>query len=92
MVNNQVVDLKKMDADSVRVTDGKAWTTEGITEDELISSAVLFLVAGYDTTASALQFFFYSMAIYPEIQEQVRLVSLAVHFGTNMLFAILPNV
>lgn len=72
MVVNQMVDVNNVDASCRRVTDGRPWTTEGITEDELISSAITFFTAGYDTTASSLQFFFYCMAINPEIQDRVR--------------------
>lgn len=44
---------------------------QGLTTEEIISNAILFFVAGYDTTATTLQFFLYNMAKNPEIQEKL---------------------
>ena len=43
----------------------------GLTRNEILANATVFLAAGYETTATALQFFSYNMALYPEIQEKV---------------------
>ena len=44
----------------------------GLTREELEAQAVLFLFAGYETTASALGHLVYFLALYPECQEQLR--------------------
>jgi len=36
-----------------------------------MANAAAFISAGFETTASTLQFFFYLMAIYPDIQDKV---------------------
>ena len=40
--------------------------------DEIIAQAVLFLGAGYDTTATTITFLLYNLALHPEIQEQIH--------------------
>ena len=53
----------------------------GLTRDEVAANAVSFFVAGYETTATALQYFFYAMAVYPEIQQQVaKYIFLHINF------------
>jgi cytochrome P450 len=43
-----------------------------ITEDEVVATAMVFLVAGYDTTGMTLSFLAYAMAKNPEIQEKLQ--------------------
>ena len=43
----------------------------GLTNDEVTAQAMLFLLAGYETTATTLSFIMYHMAVYPEYQEKV---------------------
>ncbi|XP_077563278.1 cytochrome P450 3A41-like [Haemaphysalis longicornis] len=43
-----------------------------LTEDEAMAQCVLFFVAGQDTTASAISYTFYLLAIHPDIQERLR--------------------
>lgn len=40
--------------------------------DEVISSSFSFFVAGFETTANTLNYAFYNLALYPELQEQIR--------------------
>ena len=40
--------------------------------DEVISQGVLFLPAGYDTTATTITFLLYNLALHPEIQEKLH--------------------
>ncbi|XP_071103834.1 cytochrome P450 3A6-like isoform X2 [Haliotis cracherodii] len=42
-----------------------------LTEDEIIGQAFLFLIAGYETTASALQYMSYALATNPTVQDRV---------------------
>jgi len=43
----------------------------GLTKEEVIGNAVIFLIAGYESTGATLQNLFYLLAWYPEIQEKV---------------------
>ena len=43
-----------------------------ITEDEIIATAMVFLVAGYDTTGMTLSYLAYEMSINPELQERLH--------------------
>lgn len=45
--------------------------TKGVTESQVLAQAVLFFLAGYETTASAITFLMYNLAINPECQEKV---------------------
>lgn len=42
-----------------------------LTEDEIVGQAFLFLIAGYETTTSALSFATYLLATNPECQEKL---------------------
>ena len=43
----------------------------GLTEREIIAQAVLFLIAGFGTTADTLNWLCYELAINPEAQEKL---------------------
>ncbi|KAF8781369.1 Cytochrome P450 3A28 like protein [Argiope bruennichi] len=43
----------------------------GLTDEEIIANAWIFLLAGYETTATALAFTFYLLIKHPEIQERL---------------------
>ncbi len=43
-----------------------------VTEQDIISTAVVILVAGFDTTGSTLSFLFYALAMNPDIQEKLQ--------------------
>nr|AID54908.1 cytochrome P450 CYP9AJ3 [Helicoverpa armigera] len=47
-------------------------STEKFTDDDLVAQAVLFYVAGYDTTANLIYYFLYEMAINPRVQEKLH--------------------
>lgn len=42
-----------------------------LTNNEIISNAILFFIAGYDTTATTLSFISYNLAMNPECQEKL---------------------
>ena len=44
-----------------------------LSDDEIVSHGVPFIVAGHETTATALSYVTYHLAIYPTIQEKVQL-------------------
>ena len=43
----------------------------GLTTDEVLAQAFMFFFGGYDTTASAISFLLYLLAVNPEIQEEL---------------------
>lgn len=43
----------------------------GLTREEIEAQAILFFLAGYDTTASTIAFFLYCMAMNPDCQERL---------------------
>ena len=44
----------------------------GLTEDLIISQAVIFFLSGYDTTATMLAFLAYNLALNPDCQERLH--------------------
>ena len=42
-----------------------------LSDKEILAQALLFLIAGYETTSVLMSFFFYVMATQPQIQEKV---------------------
>lgn len=55
--------------ESVQSPEGRV---RGMTSEEMISQALIFMVAGYETTASALTFAAFLLAQHPECQERCR--------------------
>ncbi|HEX2117587.1 MAG TPA: cytochrome P450 [Acidimicrobiales bacterium] len=47
-------------------------TGEGLSDDDVRDEAIIFLVAGHETTGSALAFTLYLLGRHPEAQERVR--------------------
>ncbi|GFT45369.1 cytochrome P450 3A41 [Nephila pilipes] len=45
--------------------------SSGLTDEEIIANAYVFLLAGYETTATALAFTFYLLIKHPDIQERL---------------------
>ena len=43
----------------------------GLTDEEVLINSMIFMVAGYDTTATTLCWLAYDLALNPEIQEKV---------------------
>ena len=46
-------------------------TFSGLTNDELLSNSVTFMVAGYDTTATTLLWLVYDLMLNPEAQDKL---------------------
>ena len=40
-----------------------------LTQEEMVINSIIFMIAGYETTATTLSWLIYDMAIYPDIQE-----------------------
>ncbi|KAI1714446.1 cytochrome p450 domain-containing protein [Ditylenchus destructor] len=44
-----------------------------LTKAELVSQSFLLLIAGYETTATVLQFILYILALHPDVQDKLRM-------------------
>ena len=44
---------------------------EGLTDEEVLINSIVFMVAGYDTTATTLCWLAYDLATNPDIQERL---------------------
>ena len=44
----------------------------GLTDDEILSQAMIFIFAGYETSSSTLCFLAYNLAINPDIQTTLQ--------------------
>nr|KAG5709743.1 hypothetical protein BaRGS_027768 [Batillaria attramentaria] len=42
-----------------------------LTKDEIIAQVFIFFIAGYETTATTLQYLAYSLAVHPDVQKRV---------------------
>ncbi|XP_067948027.1 cytochrome P450 3A29-like [Watersipora subatra] len=68
---NNVVDVSKNKTPMLTDEQGKPWTRDGLTKQEVIGNAILFLFAGFQTTADTMFFIFYELAMHQDIQERL---------------------
>ena len=59
------------DDESVKVGNGPVSEYKGLTEIEIMAQSLIFLLAGFETTASALTFTAYYLAMNQDTQEEV---------------------
>ncbi|CAL1286964.1 unnamed protein product [Larinioides sclopetarius] len=64
-------DIKSMDILQFMLDHSEAKVTSGLTDEEIVANAYIFLLAAYETTATALAFTFYLLVKHPEIQEKL---------------------
>ena len=64
----------------------KKTETEGLSRDEIISNAMMFLLGGFETTATALQYTIHNLVNHQDIQEQLRndLMAMAKQNGGDL--------
>ena len=43
-----------------------------LTDEEIVTNSIVFLLAGYETTTNTLAFTSYLLAVHPEIQERLQ--------------------
>ena len=53
-----------------KIRDSETGEVEGLTEDMVISQGIIFLAAGFETTASTMSILLYNLAKHPQIQEK----------------------
>ncbi|XP_064611451.1 cytochrome P450 3A9-like [Liolophura sinensis] len=75
ILDSNVDDLKEslaekdVDVDALKMD--RLNRNKKLTDTEVIAQCIVFLLAGYDATASALSYFAYNMAVHPECQEKL---------------------
>ncbi|CAK1546274.1 unnamed protein product [Leptosia nina] len=55
----------------LKLKEDSAKNNEGVSDDAILAQAVIFLFAGFETTAAALSFVTYELAYHPEVQERL---------------------
>lgn len=74
MINaHKDTDKNEMEEEQAIQDDPQKWKKRGLTTDEVTGNAIVFIIAGYDTTASTLAFMAYCLATNSDCQE--RLIS-----------------
>ncbi|XP_022059754.1 cytochrome P450 3A27-like [Acanthochromis polyacanthus] len=62
MVDSQVAEIKREDESSVK----------GLTDQEILAQAMIFIFAGYETSSSTLSFTAYNLATNPRVQKTLQ--------------------
>ena len=57
-----------MSCSSKQIEDDK----QGLTDDQIVAHSVTFLLAGYETTSTALAYVSYMLALNPSVQEKLQ--------------------
>uniref|UniRef100_A0A6I8S7C8 Cytochrome P450 3A n=1 Tax=Xenopus tropicalis TaxID=8364 RepID=A0A6I8S7C8_XENTR len=67
------VDLLQLMMDS-RTTGGNDLSNKhkALTDAEIMAQSVIFIVAGYETTSTALSYLFYNLATHPDVQQRLH--------------------
>ncbi|XP_043945401.1 cytochrome P450 3A30-like [Protopterus annectens] len=75
--SNERVDFLQMMMDSQLsdknlVSNGVDHTYKALTDDEIVAQSVLFIIAGYETTSTALTYLAYNLALHPDEQQKLQ--------------------
>ena len=52
--------------------DGERSTQQKLTDDQIVAHATTFMLAGYETTSTALSYVSYLLALNPTVQEKLQ--------------------
>lgn len=63
--------LEYEQSDEAKKEESAKMSKKSLTDAEILSQAILFLAAGYETTATTLEWITYNLALNPEVQETV---------------------
>ncbi|WAQ94222.1 CP3AV-like protein [Mya arenaria] len=58
--------------------------TQGLTDTEVIANSIMFMLAGFDTTASSIAWVLYDLALNPDVQEKL-IEAIDEEIGENKL-------
>ncbi|GIY71242.1 hypothetical protein CDAR_110211 [Caerostris darwini] len=64
-------EIKSMDILQMMLDNSDSKIEGGLTDEEIVANAYAFLLAGYETTATALAFTFYLLIMNPDVQERL---------------------
>lgn len=62
----------EMSSDDIVTTSSNDVTSEHLSEEEILSNAMLFLLAAYETTSVSLQFIIHNLVNHQDVQEKLR--------------------
>ena len=72
-------------------TEGEGGGGKKLTDEEIVSHSITFLLAGYETTANALAYTSYLLALNPEIQQKLQ-AKIDEYFESNPVSLNHPDV
>ena len=64
------------------VEEGESGQRKTLTDEEVVGNAILFMLGGYETTASALSYITYLLALHPHVQERLQ-QEIDKYYGEN---------
>ena len=75
----------------IDATEGEDGGEGKLSDEEIVANSILFLLAGFETTANALSFVSYLLALNPEIQEKLQ-AKIDEYFESNPVSLNHPDV
>ncbi|CAK9302785.1 unnamed protein product [Gordionus sp. m RMFG-2023] len=71
-ISDDMMTMNEEDSIETKTAENQNILTAGMSKEQYISNALLFFIAGYESTANALSWTARTLACYPEIQETLR--------------------
>ena len=72
LFRSQIKDLLQLMVDACVEEGGSSNGKKKLTDKQIVSFSIDFLLAGYETTANTLSFTSYLLALNPEVQEKLQ--------------------